>query len=721
MASHLRNSLAVLAISLTLCFAPAEDRAAFYRPPQLFVMTGFIANTTNGTWGRDFVGTGDWTPAKQIAALAEWNKGLGKDYDAEKELLTFKNAGATGIIFYDKWHDGNVPHDTKLTAYKTERDLVGPTIRAARKLGLKIVIYYSVGLDSNPDPKFRDWNCRDAHGHPMGRAFPTDWMSFHSPYRQYVIDQLLEILKQHGRIDGFWLDLYTQPMPSYDTYTRQAFEKRYGKPLERATKDEIHDFDIETRRGFLLDIRKALSAAQPGIEFTYNGGGMADIANPRVADRIDRLADWFSMEGHTWYGIDHGASAGHNMDRPFEVGVLFSSSWYVPMDDHAPPPSMSEDEAVASSAWAFVRGSNLYAALTPGHSGKFDPQGDVRLLGLVGDWLRKNKTWIEGSTPYADIGVVRGTPSPELYKPPAVTELWARTYRTSPTRGARPGEELDRAVREGSYFSELVGTAFPRHAIDWKNYRMLILPENAVLSGDAIAGIREYVRGGGNLLAFGNASRFDALGRTANQFALADVFGAALVGELPGYKQLELAADSGLASQMRVNPGALLVRPTTGRVLASWRSAGEAPAIIENHFGSGHVLYVSSDEISSMEPSALLLELTGRLIGPPPVVVQGTRHYSLLMNRKGSDLLLYLFNRSTGSRAYVESGLIPQPAAALPAEPVQLSIDTGVLGNIRNIEVLPEGRRVPLSLGRGQAKISFDAAGSVTALRLARD
>ena len=47
-------------------------------------------------------------------------------------MLAFQKAGATGIIFYDKWHDGLVPHVTKATTYRTERDLVGPTIRADR-------------------------------------------------------------------------------------------------------------------------------------------------------------------------------------------------------------------------------------------------------------------------------------------------------------------------------------------------------------------------------------------------------------------------------------------------------------------------------------------------------------------------------------------------------------------------------------------------------------
>jgi len=699
--------------------AQESEKAPFYKPPQLFVMTGFIANTTKGTWGTDFVGSGDWTPQKQLAAVAEWNKGLGKDYDPERELAAFKRAGATGIIFYDKWHDGLVNHDTKLTSYKTERDLVGPTVRAARKLGLKIVVYYSTGLDSNPDPRFKDWGCRDAQGHPMGQAFPTDWMSFYSPYRQYVIGHLVEILKTFGPIDGLWLDLYTQPAPSYDPYTRAAFEKRYGKSLQTGTPREYSEFEIETRREFLLEIRNAITAVQPNIALTFNGAGTGDMAAPYSVDRVEKLVDWFSMEGHTWAGIDRGASAGRNADRPSEVGILFSSSWYVPMEDAAPPPAMTVDEAVASAAWAFVRGANVYAALTPGHSGRFDQASDVRLLGGVGAWIEQNRRWIEGAEQYADIGILRGAVAPGLQKVPAVTELWPLTYRNAPAQGARPGDDLDLVLRQSGYFTDLLGTAFSHLPEDWKTLRLLLLPENAVVDDATAQAIRDYVRSGGKLLAFGNASRLDPQGNLRSDFALSDVFGLSLGGELPGYKRLHLNPTSGLASQIRINPGALLVKPTTAKVLAQWDSAGGAPAILENRFGQGSVLYVTADEISCSQSKAFIAELAGRLIGEPVVKVKSSRQYDLLMNRRGSDLVLYLFNRSTGSRAYVESAMVPQSLDPIPPEPVEIDVDTRVLQGIDAIELLPEGRAARVSVQQGETRAWIDAAGSVTTLRLA--
>ena len=705
--------------------AAAESQyPAWYQPPQLFVMTGFIANTTSGTWGRDFIGTGIWTHEKQQADLARWNKGLGSRYDADKTLLAFKEAGATGVIFYDKWHDGNVPHNTRLTSFKTERDLVGETVKATRKHGLKIVIYYSVAFDYNPDPKFKDWVCQDASGKPMGGPFPADWMSFHSPYRQYVIDHLVEITKNYGPLDGFWLDIFSQPLISYDRFTKAAFEKQYGKPLDRATPAELADFGVETLQRFLADIKKSVRAVQPNMSFTFNGAGMEDLQFPKKASRVAGLADFFSMEGHQLVNIDRGARTGHAMNRPFEVGVLFNSSWYVPMTDQAPPPAMSADETVVSAATAWIQGANVYGAMASGHSGVFDENGDLRTLGAAGDWLKENREWIIGSQPYADIGTIGGNPLPDLHAVPDVPEYWAAAPKPANTLEAawgwdktRPGYAMDLALRNIGYFTECVGGAFAARKFDLATYRMLLLPENALLDKGLAQEIREYVRNGGALLALGHASLFDEMARKQSNFALSDVFGVDWAGNLPGYKQFRASGE--IASSLPLNPPALAVRPTTGKVLATWASAGDTPAIIENQFGKGHVIYVSAAETVFGKGSAMLEELAGRLIGPPPLVVRSSREYVLAANRKGNDLLIYLLNRSTGSRANTDTELAKGSAFAGPEE-VRLQIDTGVLGEIGGAELVSPKAPIRLSrLGR-IVQVTLPASPSVTTLRLRR-
>jgi hypothetical protein len=423
------------------------------------------------------------------------------------------------------------------------------------------------------------------------------------------------------------------------------------------------------------------------------------------------------MEGHRVENIDRGARVGRNMDRPFEVGMLINSSWYVPVEDRAPPPAMSADEAIVSAATAWTQGANVYAAMAPGHSGTFDENGDLAVLGAIGAWLRDHKPFLEGSSPYADVAIVRGDPSPELAAPPSLESLWENWYRRSEPVTARPGEPADRALRSAGYFTEFTGTAFARRKVDRRGFRLLVIAENAVLSSSLCREIRDYVSAGGKLLGVGHAGLFDQVGRRLPDFALADVYGVRYAGELAGYKQFAALPEAGLAARLRLNAAALGVKPTTGKVLAVWEGAGGAPAVVENRFGEGEAIYVSAGELPAAE--GLLQELAARLIGPPPVRVRARRTYSMVMNRKEGNLLLFLMNRDTGSRAFLESGMAPDPALVIGPEQIELTLEA-VLGEVARIELLPKATPIRLSRRPGSIRAQLSASPSVTALRIVR-
>ena len=703
---------------------PALNRAPWYKPPQLFVMTGFIANTTTGVWGPEYIVNGTWTPAKQEEALRAWEKNLGDKYDAEKTIQEFQEAGASGVIFYDKWHDGLVNHATHLTDFKTHRDFVKETLAALRHHHMASVVYYSVGLDNNPEAKFRDWTCLDAQGKPMGLAFSTEWKSFYSPYRQYVIDQIAEILKDDGPVDGFWLDLYVQPTPiSYDQFTLRQFKERYHIPVSQASPVQLSEFWLATLRDFLLEIRQKEQAIQPQVSFTFNGAGMADVVEPARARQVDSVVDWFSVEGHVWPNIDRSSRIMHAADRPSEEGVLINSSWYVPVSDDAPPPVESRSEAVVLAAASWIQGGNVYAAMTPGHSAVYDTHGDLALLRAMGQWLKDNRAWLVDARPYADIGVLTGHPADDVERIPDLGELWKVSHGFSRAQAdVDPGYDTSLNLRKMGYLTERVGGTFTSRKFDLGSYRMLLLSETALLDEHDVEDIREYVRKGGALLSFGHASLFDREGHTRSNFTLAEVFGCDYAGTLPGYKRLAFSPDSGLASTLSLNPGALAVKAGTGKVLAEWKYAVDSPAIVENSYGQGHAIYVSAEETAFGEGSALLNELTARLIGAPTFEVHGARHYALLVNRKGDDLLCYLLNRDTAPAGYTQGRLLrlSETSRLETSDPVRLTLHTAQLGDFGAAELIPSGQAVWMSRQKNSIELHFDAAPSVTTVRLTR-
>src|SRR5206468_10149735 len=67
-------------------------------------------------------------------------------------------------------------------------------------------------------------------------------------------------------------------------------------------------------------------------------------------------------------------------------------------------------------------------------------------------------------------------------------------------------------------------------AAELARYAVLVLPNAAALSEAQVAAVREYVRKGGGLVATGETSLCDELGRPRRDFALADLFGVSYQG-----------------------------------------------------------------------------------------------------------------------------------------------------------------------------------------------
>ena len=78
-------------------------------------------------------------------------------YDPEAWVRLIKESGARYAVLTSKHHDGVALWDTKLSRLNVvdstpaERDLIKPFVRALRKAGLKVGLYYSLLDWSHPD------------------------------------------------------------------------------------------------------------------------------------------------------------------------------------------------------------------------------------------------------------------------------------------------------------------------------------------------------------------------------------------------------------------------------------------------------------------------------------------------------------------------------------------------------------------------------------------
>jgi alpha-L-fucosidase len=131
-------------------------------------------------------------PRDYEQAACKWNP---KYFDAREWAQSTLNGGFKYAVFTTRHHDGYCLWDSKLTDYNSARqaplrDFVREYVEAFREVGLKVGLYYSLA----------DWRIPAYWEGPQHD--PEGWSAF----RDYVHNQMRELLSNYGTIDVIWFD-----------------------------------------------------------------------------------------------------------------------------------------------------------------------------------------------------------------------------------------------------------------------------------------------------------------------------------------------------------------------------------------------------------------------------------------------------------------------------------------------------------------------------------
>ncbi len=141
--------------------------------------------------------------------------------------------------------------------------------------------------------------------------------------------------------------------------------------------------------------------------------------------------------------------------------------------------------------------------------------------------------------------------------------------------------------------------------IDLAQFRLLVLPETIAVSDGLVAALRDFVSGGGVLVADGRAGQMSGNCRQQPAGLLDDLFGVVhgrAVGPKSGPalrpvgrdRRPWIALHKGVR-RLRASDSALRLAPGSGAEAAA--SAGPAPAIIRRKVGAGWAVYLNADVI----------------------------------------------------------------------------------------------------------------------------
>ncbi len=265
-----------------------------------------------------------------------------------------KDAGMKYAVITSKHHEGFCMFDSEYTDYKVThtpygKDIIKQWVDAFRAEGLKIGFYYSL----------IDWHHPEYtvdRIHPLRPVTEEAYDEINEDrdmniYREYLHNQVREILTKYGKIDILWLDY--------------SFPGKHGKDRNDWNSKELLKMVRELQPDIILNDRMDLKDYEDGWDFT--------------TPEQFKVPAWPEVNGKR---------------VPWETCQTFSGSWGYYRDEHT---WKDTKQLLVLLIESVSKGGNLLLNVGPTGRGTFDHRAQAALKSM-GEWMKVNNRSIYGCT-----------------------------------------------------------------------------------------------------------------------------------------------------------------------------------------------------------------------------------------------------------------------------------------------------------------------------------
>jgi alpha-L-fucosidase len=339
---------AVPAVAVQETEAQKEARMKWWTEARfgMFIHWGTYALAARHEWVKNF----ERIPDEEYQKYFEhFNPDL---YDPAAWARTAKNAGMKYFVITTKHHEGFCLWDSKYTDYKATntpcgKDLIKPLVKAMRDEGLRIGFYYSLLDWHHPQYPLDRSHPMFENGAFREKAKDRDM----SKYREYLFNQVRELLTEFAPVDCLFLDY--------------SFPGKDGKGREDWQSEKLLKMIRELQPNIIVNDRLDLFDVPGGWDFQT-----PEQFLPR---------EWVRMNGKK---------------VPWETCQTFSGSWGYFRDEAT---WKSVRQLVVMLIETVSKGGNLLLNVGPTGRGTFDDRAIERLRG-IGDWMKLYSRSIYGCT-----------------------------------------------------------------------------------------------------------------------------------------------------------------------------------------------------------------------------------------------------------------------------------------------------------------------------------
>jgi alpha-L-fucosidase len=275
-------------------------------------------------------------------------------FDPAEWAKKAKAAGMKYAVITSKHHEGFCMFESDYTDYNIMntpygKDIIQEWVEAFRNEGLGIGFYYSL----------IDWHHPEYtidRVHPQSANTQEEYDKLNqgrdmAVYREYLKNQVREILTKYGKIDVLWLDY--------------SFPGQFGKGHDDWGSVELIKMVRELQPEILVNDRLDLKDYWGGWDFT-------------TPEQL-KVQNWPEVDGKK---------------IPWETCQTFSGSWGYYRDEHT---WKDNKQLLVLLIETVSKGGNVLLNVGPTARGTFDHRADEALAGM-GQWMKFNNPSIYGCT-----------------------------------------------------------------------------------------------------------------------------------------------------------------------------------------------------------------------------------------------------------------------------------------------------------------------------------
>jgi hypothetical protein len=421
------------------------------------------------------------------------------------------------------------------------RDLFGEMAAAARKRNIRVVArmdpgyVFEEGLNAHPE-----WIQRDPDGTPRVRT-ECPWLNKTCMFTSYFTEQMPAIYREMNaryKPDGFftngWPSTATLDVCFCSTCQKIYKEQTGGPPTPFAdVRSSAYRRYYEIYMDRVAQVWKLWddTAKENNSDSVYVGNLGGSIRTIKDLKKISEVAAWFNADNQgragdrpIWGAAQQGRVASSVMGDRTVTNVIGAYSNSSTLWRHSAKPDAETTLWTAQCAASGMVPWYHWLGGSPLDNRWRKPGRDFF------QWLAANETHFRNRRSLADVAVLYPQSTISFYHAEGKEE---RQLNGAPVDSADYLEGLYYSLLEGRILFDLVHQG-NLSVETLKPYRALLIPNAAFLRDSECEAIRSYVNSGGNLFATFETSRYNEWGEPRGDFALSDLFGVHVAGDVAG-------------------------------------------------------------------------------------------------------------------------------------------------------------------------------------------